>query len=118
MSGYPIVLTGLAARRCLIVGGGTVAARKAEALLEAGAQPVVISPELSPELEAMAAAGRVREIKGAHVDPRDVCAGDVIEDGLVVSGESPAAVGEFDGHCRGPCVGCYRFCSMISERSP
>lgn len=63
MSGYPIVLTGLAARRCLIVGGGTVAARKAEALLEAGAQPVVISPELSPELEAMAAAGRVQALR-------------------------------------------------------
>ncbi len=63
MSGYPIVLTGLAARRCLIVGGGAVAARKAEALLEAGARPVVISPELSPALEAMVAAGHVEALR-------------------------------------------------------
>jgi siroheme synthase-like protein len=60
MSGYPIVLTGLAGRCCVVVGGGAVAARKAQALVEAGARPVVIGPELGPEVEAMAVAGQVQ----------------------------------------------------------
>lgn len=63
MSGYAIVLTGLAGRRCVVVGGGAVAARKVAALVEAGARPVVISPEPGPELEEMAAAGQVEPIR-------------------------------------------------------
>lgn len=63
MKGYPIVLTGLADGRCLVVGGGAVAARKAAALAEAGARPLVISPELGSEMEAMATAGLVEPLR-------------------------------------------------------
>ena len=44
------------------------------------------------------AAGVVGEVAGADVDPRDVGYGDAVENLLVVAGESPGAVGKFDGH--------------------
>jgi len=40
-------------KKCVIVGGGEVAARKAERLLDCGAEVFVISPKLSPELAAL-----------------------------------------------------------------
>ncbi len=42
---YPICLVGLERMRAVIIGGGKVAARKAQALLEAGAILTSISPE-------------------------------------------------------------------------
>ncbi len=51
---YPIALS-IAGRRCLVVGGGRVAERKVEALLAAGGQVCVVSPELTPGLEEHAA---------------------------------------------------------------
>ena len=49
---YPIFLD-LSGGRCVVVGGGAVAARKAHKLLQAGADVVVISSEVRPELEDM-----------------------------------------------------------------
>lgn len=49
MSHYPININ-LAHRRCLVVGGGSVAERKVETLLEFGAEVIVIAPELTPAL--------------------------------------------------------------------
>ncbi len=43
----------LAGVQCLVVGGGSVALRKAEALLSSGAKVVVVSPQLMPEVEAL-----------------------------------------------------------------
>jgi precorrin-2 dehydrogenase/sirohydrochlorin ferrochelatase len=51
---YPIFLD-LSGRRCVVVGGGEVAGRKARKLLQARAEVVVISPEVRPELESVAA---------------------------------------------------------------
>lgn len=48
---YPVALN-LAGRRCVIVGGGRVATRKAHDLLMCGAEIIVISPTLSAELTA------------------------------------------------------------------
>jgi uroporphyrin-III C-methyltransferase/precorrin-2 dehydrogenase/sirohydrochlorin ferrochelatase len=50
----------LAGRRVTIIGGGTVAARRVPALLDSGADVVIISPELSPQLAEFAAARRIR----------------------------------------------------------
>jgi precorrin-2 dehydrogenase / sirohydrochlorin ferrochelatase len=50
---YPIFLD-LSGRRCVVVGGGEVASRKARKLLQARARVVVISPEISAELESVA----------------------------------------------------------------
>jgi len=54
MKYYPIFLR-VAGRDCLVIGGGKVAAQKVGALLNAGAAVTVISPELTPELAALAA---------------------------------------------------------------
>ena len=50
---YPIFLN-LDGKRCVIVGGGAVANRKARKLLQARAEVVAISPEVKPELESVA----------------------------------------------------------------
>lgn len=58
MDHLPLFLD-LRGRRVVIVGGGVVAHRKAELLLEAGAELHVVAPELEPALAAMAAHGRI-----------------------------------------------------------
>ncbi|OAT85515.1 precorrin-2 dehydrogenase/sirohydrochlorin ferrochelatase family protein [Desulfotomaculum copahuensis] len=59
MSGcYPISLH-LAGRRCLVVGGGSVAERKVLSLLACDARVTVVSPRVCPGLRKMAAAGRI-----------------------------------------------------------
>ncbi|CAN5159872.1 hypothetical protein BH18ACT10_BH18ACT10_10420 [soil metagenome] len=50
---YPVFMD-LESRRCVVVGGGEVANRKARKLLQARAGVVVISPEIKPELESVA----------------------------------------------------------------
>jgi siroheme synthase-like protein len=49
---YPVSLD-VTGRACLVVGGGTVAARKARGLLECGALVTVIAPSLAPEMEEL-----------------------------------------------------------------
>lgn len=49
MTGLPILLD-LLGRRVVIVGGGTVAARRAKTFTEAGAEVLVIAPEVAAEL--------------------------------------------------------------------
>jgi precorrin-2 dehydrogenase / sirohydrochlorin ferrochelatase len=58
---YPIQLV-LEGRKCVVVGGGKVAARKVEALRRAGAQVHVISPEFDEDL-------RTRQDITRHVGP-------------------------------------------------
>ncbi|HEV8617785.1 MAG TPA: bifunctional precorrin-2 dehydrogenase/sirohydrochlorin ferrochelatase [Methylomirabilota bacterium] len=59
MPDYFAAFLDLRGRRCVIVGGGPIAARKTEALLEAGARVTVVSPALTPALAALVAARRV-----------------------------------------------------------
>lgn len=58
MDALPIFLR-IKGRRCAVIGGGEVAARKVIMLLKAGAEVLVVSPELHHELAAMLAAGQI-----------------------------------------------------------
>jgi precorrin-2 dehydrogenase/sirohydrochlorin ferrochelatase len=61
MAYIPIFLD-VTGRECVVVGGGEVAARKVESLLEAGARVTVVSPQLSPTLKSLAANGSMTHI--------------------------------------------------------
>jgi siroheme synthase-like protein len=52
---YPVSLD-VEGQRCLVVGGGPVAARKARGLLECGARVTVIAPSLGADMESLAPA--------------------------------------------------------------
>ena len=58
MKYFPISLN-IIDRRCTVVGGGRVAARKVEALLEYGGNVRIISPELTGDLQNLKQAGRI-----------------------------------------------------------
>ena len=56
----------LGGRRVLVVGGGRVASRRVPALLDAGADIEIVSPEITASLEDLAAAGRIRWAKRGY----------------------------------------------------
>jgi precorrin-2 dehydrogenase/sirohydrochlorin ferrochelatase len=60
--GYIPIFLDVAGRDCIVVGGGQVAARKVESLLEAGARVTVVSPRLSPAMKAVVASGGVTHV--------------------------------------------------------
>ncbi|HLM77194.1 MAG TPA: bifunctional precorrin-2 dehydrogenase/sirohydrochlorin ferrochelatase [Rubrobacteraceae bacterium] len=64
---YPIFLD-LEGKRCVVVGGGEVANRKARKLLQARAKVVVVSPEVKPELASMAAEVRRRPYREGDLE--------------------------------------------------
>lgn len=69
---YLPVMLDLAGRRILVVGGGRVATRKVARLLDSGASVRVVSPEVSPELEAIAARTDRLELSLRPFDPSDL----------------------------------------------
>ena len=71
MKTYPVNLVELGKQRCLVIGGGEVATGKVLGLIEAEARPVVISPDITPELAALAAEGRIEHQPRPFV-PSDV----------------------------------------------
>ena len=72
--GAPVNLTGLllAGRKVVAVGGGHVHARRVPKLLAAGADVVVVAPQLHPGLAALAASGQItwheREFEDSDLD--------------------------------------------------
>ncbi len=64
---FPIFLK-LSGRKVVLVGGGRVAAAKLEALVETGAQLVVIAPQVRPELERPGISIQRREFAPADLD--------------------------------------------------
>ena len=83
---YPVNLL-LSGRRCVVVGGGRVAARKIEGLLDAGAVVQVIAPTIDPSIVAFGDEGR-------HVscDQRAYRSGDLDGAWLVVTAADDPAV--------------------------
>ncbi|MEV6598390.1 uroporphyrinogen-III C-methyltransferase [Actinoplanes sp. NPDC051346] len=70
MSLYPLALR-LEGRRVLVVGGGSVATRRVPALLDAGARVRIVSPVLTPALQAHVDAGRLTWREG-RFEPSDL----------------------------------------------
>ena len=70
MSYFPINLN-LKNRRCLVIGGGEVAERKVEALLDFGAAVTVIAPEITSRLNELVSAGSVLHIARVY-EPGDI----------------------------------------------
>jgi precorrin-2 dehydrogenase/sirohydrochlorin ferrochelatase len=58
MSYYPVLIQ-LEGKKVLVVGGGTVAERKVETLLQYGAQVQVISREMTPRLRRYSEGGKI-----------------------------------------------------------
>lgn len=75
---FPLAVR-LQGRRCVIVGGGRVATRKANTLRSAGASVTVIAPDLTQELKALGSSGHI------HVVERPYQHGDCAEAWLVVA---------------------------------
>ena len=67
---YPVFLD-IIGKPVVIIGGGQVALRKVEGLLDVGAQVTVVSPELHPELRRLADEGRL------HYEQREYRPGDL-----------------------------------------
>lgn len=70
MSLFPMFVK-LAGRRVVIVGGGEIAAGKMDALLEAGAQILVVSPAVNPQISRLAREGKV-EWREKEFSPEDL----------------------------------------------
>lgn len=79
---YPVNLV-VAGRRCLVVGGGPVAARKAEGLSACGAQVHVVASRVGPEVRALA---------GVQWEERPYVAGEVAGYRLAVTATGDPAV--------------------------
>ena len=71
--GYLPVFLNLTGRNVLVVGGGAVALRKVETLLEAEARVTAVSPAFTPAFDALAAAhpDRLRLVRESYT-PRDL----------------------------------------------
>ncbi|MET7820011.1 uroporphyrinogen-III C-methyltransferase [Micromonospora zamorensis] len=67
---YPLGLR-LDGRRVVVVGGGAVATRRVPALLDAGADVLLVAPELTPALRARVDAGRLHWVPRRFV-PEDL----------------------------------------------
>jgi precorrin-2 dehydrogenase/sirohydrochlorin ferrochelatase len=69
---FPIALR-IAGRTCVVIGGGVIAARKADDLLRAGAKVRAVAPEWSAEFERLAAGrdGTVERLT-RRFEPRDL----------------------------------------------
>ncbi len=85
LTGYPVNLL-ITGRRCVVVGAGRIAARKIEALLDAGGDVHVIAPEVVDEIEGWATAGRLT------LSRREFAATDLDNAWLATAATSTAAV--------------------------
>jgi uroporphyrin-III C-methyltransferase/precorrin-2 dehydrogenase/sirohydrochlorin ferrochelatase len=92
----------LEGRRVVVVGGGAVASRRVPALLDAGADVLLVSPKVTASLEGLAAAGRIRWAAREYA-PGD-CAGAWLVCACTDSRAVNAAVAAAAGEQRTWCV--------------
>ncbi len=78
MKYYPVFLD-IKGKTCVIVGGGEVALRKAERLLDCGAKVSIISPKLAPELAALKDKNLITYIAAEY-------SGDLIDEAALIIG--------------------------------
>ena len=94
---YPVFLD-IKDKICVIVGGGEVALRKAERLLDCGAKVTIISPKLAPELVALIDKKLITHIAAEY-------SGDLIDKAALVIGatddEKTNARISQDAHAKG-----------------
>ena len=64
---YPVNLA-VAGRRCVVVGGGEVAARKVEGLVAAGADVVVVAPQIDERIRRSGAQVKERVYQSGDLD--------------------------------------------------
>jgi uroporphyrin-III C-methyltransferase/precorrin-2 dehydrogenase/sirohydrochlorin ferrochelatase len=76
----------LRGRRVVVIGGGAVAARRVPRLLAAGADVALVSPEVTPALEELAAQGRIGWLRRPYAE------GDCGDAWLVIACTSSAEV--------------------------
>jgi siroheme synthase-like protein len=102
---YPLFLK-LAGRRVLVVGGGAVAERKIESLLEAGAQVRVVAPEATPRVRELSTGGAIERLARPFVDA------DVDGAWLVIAATSDAGVQEL---AAASCASRRVFCVAVDD---
>ena len=97
MKYYPVFLD-IREKKCVIIGGGEVAARKAERLLDCGAKVFVISPKVSPALAVLKEKKIISHIASQY-------SGDLINGAALVIGatddEKTNAAISLDAHSKG-----------------
>jgi len=92
---YPVGLV-VKGRRCLVVGGGHVAARKIGGLLACGAAVTVVAPEVHVAIGALTDSGVIAAIDGSplEVHIRPYASGEAADYLLVISATGSPAVDE------------------------
>jgi precorrin-2 dehydrogenase/sirohydrochlorin ferrochelatase len=83
MKYYPVCLD-VSGRRCVVIGGGEVADRKARRLIDCGAEVLVVSESLSAGLQALKSDGRLSHIQAGY-------SRDLIEGAFLVIGATDRA---------------------------
>jgi siroheme synthase-like protein len=91
MGFYPIVLD-MDGRRCVVVGGGRIAARKVRGLRQADAHPIVIAPDICKEIREQATAKKV------EIVPRAYQSGDIEGAAVVIAATDDSWVNQQVAH--------------------
>ena len=100
-------------RRCLVVGGGDVGARKTRLLLRAGAEVTVASPDLNDELGQLLEDGTISHVHGdAGADAGRFTAGELRPYWLIIAATSDR---ELNAAVARSAEAARRFCNVVDD---